>query len=242
MMDKAAAQHAYAAMQRAKGCPPMSVLKTLVPLVHAAAFEPAGCQRVALVLAQMHDVGGGIVQATMGHIANRAGLSKAQARKHVHALITEGVLKVIGNAHGGAPGQSPDYVFNIRLLEQLAASTPVLFGEQGEEPGHEAHDVYRFQVSAGGAQFLACLVGDPGFRRVVFWRVDGQRESYGEVALKVLLCDLSARGGWHCHLMPNGDPDVPHEQMFDLTLEEVAQLATWAQNAALGRVESLATA
>ena len=108
MMDKAAAQHAYAAMQRAKGCPPMSLLKTLVPLVHAAAFEPAGCQRVALVLAQMHDVGGGIVQATMGHIANRAGLSKAQARKHVHALITEGVLKVTGNAHGGAPGQSPD--------------------------------------------------------------------------------------------------------------------------------------
>lgn len=72
----------------------------------------------------------------------------------------------------------------------------------------------------------------------MFWRTDGPRTNYGDVSLKTLLRDPRVQGGWHCHLLPNGNPDAPFEQMYRLNSEEVDQLATWAENAALGRNRS----
>lgn len=212
----------------------------LAPLVRSLAITPSGRHRVALALADVQDAHGGEFKATMGQIATAARLSTVQARKHVHALIAEGLLAVVGNAFGGAPGAGPSYVFNIGLLKHLAACSPDLFADQRVERGDQVGEIHHFAV--GSAQFLACLVGEPGSRRVVFWRVDGELANYGDVALKTLLCDTRTRGGWHCHLSPHGDPDVPYDQMFRLAQENVAQLANWAQNAALGRVESLVTA
>ena len=210
----------------------------IVPLVRSLAIAPAARHRVALALAEIHDAYAGEVSPTMARIAEASGLSKVQARKHVHALISDGLLAVVGNAFGGAPGAGPSYTFNRGLLEHLAACNPDLFATRADADV-EAGTTYRFE--AGGAQFLACLVGAPGSRRVVFLRVDGELASFGDVPLRTLLSDPRTRGGWHCHLLPNGDPDVPFEQMFRLTLEDVALLANWAQNAALGRVESLVT-
>lgn len=236
MIEQTAAQHAYAAMQRAKGCPPKSALKTLVPLVHAAAFEPAGRQRVALVLAQMHDGGGGIVRATMGHIASRAGLSKVQARKHVHALISDGVLQVVGNAHGGAPGAAPHYRFSTARLQAMPMRV-----------GHTA-DMFELAqhvcpecciVSEGGAQLVAQLVGPPGLRRVQFYRVasEGLRD-YGQVPLSNVLSPwrLQQEGSWDAALYPmvELEDDYP-EEIFPGEFEKLQQ---WAQAVALGRIES----
>lgn len=218
----------------------MTDSSAILPLLRALAIKPAGRQRVALALAGLHDSSYGEFSATMAQIAAAAGLSKVQARKHVHALIAEGLLAVVGNAFGGTPGAGPSYTFNRAVLEHLAACTPDLFAEQQAGLPVELEDAYRFTVD--GAQFLAVLVGEPGARRVVFWRVDGQRASYGDVPMQVLLRDLRVRGCWHCHLLPNGEADVPREEMFELSLEEVDRLKTWAQNAALGRVESLVTA
>jgi len=213
---------------------------TIATLVRSLEIAPAGRYRVAQVLAQMQDVHGGTFRATMGRIAAAAKLSPVQARKHVHALIADGLLAVVGNASGGAPGAGSSYAFNQGLLERLVACTPDLFSEPRAGLTTEPDDAYCFTVN--GARFLAVLVGMPGARCVVFWRVDGEHANYGDVPLKVLLCDPRSRGGWHCHISPHGDPDVPYEQMFRLTREDVALLANWAQNAALGRVESLTTA
>lgn len=209
----------------------------ITSLVQAIAVTPAGRRRVALVLAGMHDARQGMFSATMDQIATAADLSKAQTRKHVHALVAEGLLAASGSVFGGTRGEGPSYVFNLSLLKQLAARTPDLF----DEGGMESSDAYRFEV--GSAQFLACLVGLPGSRRVVFWRVDNeQRVSFGDVALRTLLCDPRSRGGWHFHITPQGNPDVPYEQVFGLSSDQGAALAAWAQNTALGRVESLVTA
>lgn len=218
----------------------MTGIRSLAPLVQSLAIEPAGRKRVASVLACMHDKRGGEFSATMDQIAAAAALSKVQARKHVHALIAEGLIAVVGNAFGGAPGAGPSYAFNAGLLEQLAACSPDLFWGQDQVHGDRFDQAYRFAVD--GTQFVACLIGEPGARRVVFWRVDGVCANYGDVPLKVLLLDLRVRGSWHCHLLPNGNPDVPLEQMYHLTFDDVALLANWAQNAALGRVESLVAA
>lgn len=212
----------------------------LAPLVRSLVIAPAGRYRVAQALADMHDGRGGELRATMGQIAAAAGLSKVQTRKHVHALIAEGLLVVAGNAFGGSPGAGPVYVFNRGLLEHLAARTPDLFS--GQHPGAAAEQDGAHRFAINGAQFLAMLVGAPGTRRVVFWRVDGEHAYFGDVPLKVLLRNPSVRGCWHFHLTPDGEPDVPYDQAFGLSREQGMALATWAQNTALGRVESLVAA
>lgn len=168
------------------------------------------------------DISPEVLAASVGRLAAAAGLSKAQARKHVHALIADGLVLVIGNAFGGAPGSGPTYTLNSRLLAHLADSNPDLFAEPGVEIGVGHSHSYRFE--ADGVQFLACLMGRPSARRVVFWRVDGPQANYGDVPLRTLLTDSRVQGGWHCHLLPNGDPDVPFEQMHRLKAEEVATI------------------
>lgn len=215
-------------------------MTTTTQLVQGIALAPAGRRRVAMALAAMQDNNGCDFSATMGQIAAAAGLSTVQARKHVHGLLAEELLAATGNVHGGAPGAGSSYSFNLSLLEHLAACTPDLFAEPQGGATEGLDDAYRFIVN--DAHFLAVLVGKPGARRVVFWRVDRRHENYGDVSLKVLLCDPRTRGGWHFHLTPHGNPDVPYEQVFGLSSDQGTDLATWAQNTALGRVESLVTA
>ncbi|WP_146749235.1 hypothetical protein [Paracidovorax anthurii] len=131
------------------------------------------------------------------------------------------------------------YAFDRALLEQLAGRAPELFMHYGELE-HSAGTSEGYQFSSGGAQFLAYLTGDPGARRVVFWRLDGShRTSYGDVRLKTLLRDYRGRRGWHCHLAIDGNEEAPIETMVGMTPAETAALAAWAQAAALGRAESL---
>lgn len=213
---------------------------SIASLVQAVVRAPAGRRRVALALAEMQDAHDGEFSTTMVQIASAAKLSKVQTRKHVQTLLAEGVLTASGSVHGGAPGVGPSYSFNVGLLEQLVTCSPDLFEDYASGVLSETADVYRFESS--GAHFVAHLVGTPGARRVVFWRVDEACMSYGDVELRTLLRDPRVRGGWHCHLLPRGNPDVPYEQIFCLSSEVVAALAAWAQSAALGRVESLITA
>lgn len=212
----------------------------IASLVRTLAISPAGRRRVAQAFADMQDTYRGEFRATMAQIAAAAGLSKAQARKHVHALAAEGLLTIVGDAFGGAPGAGPVYVFNRELLEHLAACTPDLFARLDAEAVAEMGDVNRFTINE--AQFLAMLVGAPGARRIVFWRVDGAHAYYGDVPLKVLLRDPRVRECWHFHLTPDGEADVPYEQVFGLSRDQGIALASWAQNTALGRVEGLVAA
>lgn len=219
----------------------MSVIQPIAPLVAVAGITPNGRCRVAIALADLHDEFAGFIQVTMASIADRAGLSSVQARKHVHALIADGILGVVRNPHGGGPGVAPEYAFNRRTLEQMFAKNPDFFAVVADEPAIPNSEAYRF--SAGGADFLAFLVGEPGSRRVEFWRVDGgPRISYGDVLLSVLLRDYRVRNAWHGHLAIHGNEEAPIETMVELPLPEIAALAAWAQTTALGRVESIETA
>lgn len=112
----------------------MSEIQPIAPLVEVAGITPNGRCRVALALADLHDEFSGVIQVTMASIASRAGLSSVQARKHVHALIADGILRVVGNACGGAPGVAPQYAFNRRTLEQMFAKNPDFFGLAADQP------------------------------------------------------------------------------------------------------------
>lgn len=210
----------------------------LVPLVQAAAITPAGSRRVALVLAQAHDAGAGgeIVAMTMVQIASAAGLSKAQARKHVHALVKDGVLRVLANAHGGAPGEAPQYAFDRQRIAQRLALVPDLF----QEPPQICGPTHYF-VSEGNARMVAELVGRPGRRCVQFYRdVEGELRDYGRVPLSQVLSPWRLEGGWDAVTYPvvERENDYP-EEIYPGEFEKLQQ---WAQAVALGRTESVVEA
>lgn len=219
----------------------MNDVNPLKPIVMAAGLSPKGRCRVAIALAELHDTSERGVTATMAAIAELASLSTTQARRHVRALVSIGLLRVVRNAYGGQPGVAPEYAFNRGVLTQMAERNLDLFLRLDQEHTAPISDGYPFQ--AGGLQFVAFLVGNPGTRRVVFWRVEGElRKSYGDVQLAVLLRDYRVRGAWHGYLAINGDEDAPIETMVGLTPGEITALAAWAQAAALGRTESVETA
>ncbi|WP_028605535.1 hypothetical protein [Ottowia thiooxydans] len=203
------------------------------PLIEALNLKPTGRHRVAMVLAQMHDLEGGYMQASMLEIASCAELSKAQARKHVHALTDEGVLRVLANAHGGTPGEAPRYEFVRERISQLLASVPDLFRESPLLTGPTHHF-----VSEGRARMVAELVGRPGQRCVQFYREaeEGLRD-YGSVSLADLLKPWRLDGQWDAVTHPLVDlEDDYSEEIFPGEFEKLQQ---WAQAAALGRMESV---
>ena len=211
-------------------------MEPIQPLINALDLHPAGRRRVALALAQLHDLECGDMRATMLQIATWAELSKAQARKHVHALIGEGVLRVLANAHGGVPGEAPRYEFDRHGIAQRLAAVRDLFRESPQPSG----PTYRF-VSEGRARMVAELVGRPGRRRVQFYRdaEDGLRD-YGSVALADLLKPWRQKGHWDAVTYPvvELEDDYP-EEIFPGEFEKLQQ---WAQATALGRIESLTEA
>ncbi|SFU99416.1 hypothetical protein SAMN04489707_106314 [Paenacidovorax caeni] len=173
---------------------------------------------------------------TMAQIAAAAGLSKVQARKHVHALTQDGVLRVLANAHGGVPGEAPQYEFDRQRLAQCLASVPDLFQEAPQISG----PTHRF-TSEGRSCMVAELAGRPGKRRVRFYREakDGLHD-YGSVPLHQLLWPWRLQGGWDATVYPvvENEDDYP-EEIYPGEFEKLQQ---WAQAAALGRVESVVEA
>lgn len=214
----------------------------VLPLVRSVAIEPAVCRRTALAMAAAADSAGGTLAASMATLARLVGLSITQVRHHVHALVTTGVIEVTANAHGGAPGAVPHYRFNRTRLQALAThagSSVDLF-----DLAQECVGGFRF-LSEGGAPMVARLIGQPGQRRVQFFRetATGLRD-YGQVALAHVLRPWRWRwqqeGSWDTVLYPvvELEDDFP-EEIFPGEFEKLQQ---WAQAAALGRTESVVEA
>lgn len=212
-----------------------------LPLVRAAAIEPSVCRRTALAIAAAADDAGGTLAASMSALASLVGLSTAQVRKHVHALIAMGVIEVTANAHGGAPGTVPHYRFNelrLRALAQQSGRTSDLF---------EAIPIPRMSFmsedEAGERQHMAIeLHGRPGQRFVKFFLQSTQGDvPYGWAPLQILLMPCLTVGSWTGWLNP--DAGAPEGCLSVCTFPEtVEELRHWAQSAALGRVESTETA
>jgi len=78
---------------------------------------PGGGSRLLalLALADWSD-DDGVCYPSMAAIARRMRLSISQTRRAVHGLIKDGVVSVIGNSAGGAPGMTRKYRINLALL------------------------------------------------------------------------------------------------------------------------------
>lgn len=211
---------------------------SMVALVRAAAIEPKSCRPVSFALAAIHDGNSGHVEVSMRNLAAAVQMSKAQTRKHVHALVALGVLEVTANAHGGAPGTAPVYCFKLGRLQALATgpgrTTDIFDAVEQRRP------TYRF-VSEGRARMVAQLAGRPGQRCVQFFREsDGGLQDYGQVPLSQLLLPWRLKGCWDAVLYQvTTEEDNSPEEIFPGEFEMLQQ---WAQQAALGRVESVVEA
>jgi hypothetical protein len=217
-------------------------------LVWAADIAPPIRKLVALRLAELHDRNQGGISISMGALAAQAGASVNSVRSHVHGLQADGVLAVIANASGGAPGAPPRYRLNEDRLRALAVTPAVLdlFSEDmllSYPEKYRASGAFRF-CSTAGIEMKAELVGLPGRRAVKFTRIKQgvlPRQPYGTVRLSLLMCDRRA-GAWSGHLTPEGPQTEAHDYDYVILAWDVMdQLAQWAQNEALGRVESMAT-
>lgn len=209
----------------------------VLPLVQGAAIEPAACLRTALAMAELHDVNNGVLKASMASLADLVGLSTPQVRKHVHALISLGVLEVTANAHGGAPVAVPHYRFNVLRLHALGQQlgrTPDMFQtpvvarkrfDATDEAGHHAYMILEMR-------------GQPGMRIARFVRTTQRGDVlYGQAPLQALLLPGFAKGAWTGWLNPHeGSPNWA-EPVF-APPETIESLRQWAQQIALGRVES----
>jgi hypothetical protein len=87
--------------------------------VLSARLAPAGLKLTALALADWCNDSGGSLYPSMARIAERVGVSRSQAQRHVHALVQAGVLSVVGNPNGGKPGSTPRYQLHIDRLRLL---------------------------------------------------------------------------------------------------------------------------
>ncbi|CAN7704405.1 hypothetical protein LJR066_005720 [Acidovorax sp. LjRoot66] len=217
-----------------------SPVEPVLPLVQAAAIEPAVCRRTALVLAVAQDRNGGSFQASMATLAAWVGMSAGQTRKHVHALVMMDVLQVLANGNGGSSKALPLYQFNALRLGALA-----------HQPGRTS-DLFntvpppRLRFYAVGTQDALMqmaieLHGRPGQRVVRFvWETKQGDVPYGIADLQALLLPPFAKGAWTGQLNPHaGAATWAHP--VNTSPETVEELRLWAQDVALGRLEDRRT-
>lgn len=80
-------------------------------------FNRGGSDKlVMLALADWCNDQGGSLHPSMATIARKVNLTEKQARVIVHRLIDEGWITVVGNVYGGNPGQSRQYLVNLKKL------------------------------------------------------------------------------------------------------------------------------
>lgn len=215
--------------------------QAVTPLVHAAEIRPAMRRFVALAISHVYDANAGHIAASMAQLAAMVSMSKAQVRRHVHALVTLGVLEVTANAHGGAPRALPHYRFNLlrlRALAQQTGRTSDLF-HAAPAPrtsffGEDVEDVRQ--------QMTLELRGKPG-NRTIHFSLDSPKGDipYGWTPLRILLLPPNVAGSWNGWLNP--ETGAPSWALPIFTFPEtVERLRQWAQSVALGRIESIETA
>ena len=89
---------------------------------------------VLLRLADHADHRGGSIHPSIKAVALACCLSVVQARRHLHALISEGVVAVIGNLNGGKPGTTRRYQIDLALLTALTHASPTPLTDESPTP------------------------------------------------------------------------------------------------------------
>jgi len=99
-------------------------------------FPASGSELLAmLAMADWANDAGGSLHPSMRAIAEKVRVSEKQARRIVQGLVADGFLMVVGNALGGRPGDTKQWVINVKKLKEFAekkeaetASTPPTHG------------------------------------------------------------------------------------------------------------------
>lgn len=99
--------------------------------VWATSIVPAGRKLVAMKLADSCDDVGGSLFPSMSSVADACNMSRSQAQRHMRALMKDGLLSVIANAAGGAPGTVPDYQLHIERLAEPKRARGSVFAIPG---------------------------------------------------------------------------------------------------------------
>lgn len=82
-------------------------------------YRKGGSEKLAmLALADWCDDEGGNLRPSIGTVAKKICSSESQARRIVHGFLNDGLLEVVGNHHGGAPGTARHYRLNLEKLAQ----------------------------------------------------------------------------------------------------------------------------
>lgn len=92
-----------------------------------AQIGPPTVKFAVLALADWCDDQGGSLWPSHAALGARIGVSRSQAQRIIRGLIETGVLSVIANAKGGAPGSTPHYRLHLDRLTSMAqtADEPV---------------------------------------------------------------------------------------------------------------------
>ena len=81
-------------------------------------FSRGGSEKLALLaLADWANDTGGSLHPSMQTLADKICCSRSQAQRIVHQFIADGLLSVVGNENGGAPGTTRQYRLNVELLK-----------------------------------------------------------------------------------------------------------------------------
>jgi len=78
---------------------------------------------------------GGSLHPSIKRVAERISCSDRTAQRILHELIAEGWLSVVGNANGGAPGQTRKYQLNTAKLALESVTGDKLTGVTNKETG-----------------------------------------------------------------------------------------------------------
>lgn len=101
---------------------------------------------------------------SVASIGRKCRVQRRQAQRLVHRLIDAGLVSVIANAHGGAPGSSRRYRINLDRLTGVTADRGVNNAAKGRHLGHETevrHDtltVIEPPLTSGSDGRLPCPV------------------------------------------------------------------------------------
>lgn len=91
--------------------------------VWAAPIGPPTAKLVLLALADWASDDGGSLHPSLQSIADKVGVSRSQAQRIVRGFIDEGLLSVVANRFGGAPGCTPQYRLHLDRLGALATDS-----------------------------------------------------------------------------------------------------------------------
>lgn len=104
----------------------------------AADVSPPSRKLVLLFMAHKHNGQTGQLNPSVSTVARGCGITACQARRHLHALIEDGFLEVVGNDGGGAPGSTRSYRLTLDRAGTDATprldATPSTDAQEGSHP------------------------------------------------------------------------------------------------------------